>query len=157
MSNQPADVNLLASLIAQQDRVCHERHLVQTKIERLQFEVRHLRDHELALQNQIHDVRIRGSHITLPTSALPSPKNLDFIRAWTALQEAMTKSGPDFPLSRSQCVEIIRKTVPGIADATVRSHLHRLRKRGFIEKVGGAWRLAPRHEGNSKRGHGESL
>src|SRR5262245_24766331 len=38
-------------------------------------------------------------------------------------------------------VQVITRAVPGIRETTIRSHLHRLRKRGFVEKVSNDWRL----------------
>ena len=88
MSERLASVDLLAALLAQQERVRQERLGVKTKIERLHVEDRKLREHEYELQNQIHDVQIRHAQFVLPTTAQPSPKNLDFLRAWVALQAA---------------------------------------------------------------------
>jgi hypothetical protein len=146
MNTNATSIDVLTSLIAQQEKTRLARHRIRRSIDRLEKKDSKLRDHEFALQNQIHEHRIRQSSIQLPTSAAPSPKNLDFLRAWSALHSELKKLEPGAALSQNACRLAIRRAVIGIADATVRSQLHRLKSRGFIEKIGGGWRLVSTDE-----------
>jgi len=52
-----------------------------------------------------------------------------------ALREAIANSYDPCGLPHHKVVQVITRAIPGIQEATIRSHLHRLRKRGFVEKV----------------------
>lgn len=134
-------IGLIEALTAQQERIRGERDLLKKKIEQLARQERELVQQESEIQNRIHDVRARQLTIGLPTTASPSPKNFDFLRAWVALSDVLSAADAGTPVGRRVCTETIRRAVPGIPDNTIRSHLHRLKKRGFIEAVGSGWRL----------------
>jgi len=135
---------LLATLILSQETVAREQLRVQARIAKLRDTDRALRLRYVELENAIHDVRIRARGMILPTSARPSPKNLGFLRSWAALRQAIAGCDDPSGLPHYKVARVISQAVPGIRDATIRSHLHRLRKRGLLEKVGSSWRLTAR-------------
>lgn len=150
---QAPHIDLLASLVEQQERTRLARSSIRRAIEKLQKQDAKLRDHEIGLQNQIHEQRIYRADVPLPTNAAPSPKNLDFLRSWSALHSELTKSGRCNRLSQNSCREVIRRVVHGIPDSTIRSHLHRLKAKGLIENIGGSWQLASESEHDVTAGH----
>ena len=132
---------MLAALVQKQLVVAQQRAQVRTRIAKLHETDHVLRSRYIALENAIHEARIRARGMALPTSARPSPKNLGFLRSWMALREAIANSYDPCGLPHHMVVQVITRSVPGIREATIRSHLHRLRKRGFVEKVSNSWRL----------------
>ncbi len=132
---------MLAALVQKQMAVAQQRAQVRMRIAKL-YETDHvLRSRYIALENAIHAASIHTRGMALPTSARPSPKNLDFLRSWMAIRESIANSGDPCGLPHHKVVQVITRAVPGIREATIRSHLHRLRKRGFVEKVSNSWRL----------------
>jgi hypothetical protein len=135
---------MLESLVREQEIVSQERERVKNRIAKLQGTDSILRSRYISLENAIHEARVRGGNTTLPTSARPSAKNLGFLRSWMALRQAIATADDSCGLSHQVATRVITQAVPGIRDATIRCHLHRLRKRGFVEKVGNHWRLTPK-------------
>lgn len=135
------NVDLLASLVAQQEKTRLERIQVRRLIDDKQKLASRLRDREIILQNQIHEQRILQNSVPLPTTAPPSSKNIPFLRAWSALQAQLAHLEVGQTLRHGACTAIVRSAVFGIPDSTIRSQLHRLKKRGLIEKIGSDWRL----------------
>jgi hypothetical protein len=132
---------MLSALVHKQMVVAQQRAQLRTRIAKLHETDHVLRSRYIALENAIHEARIGIRGAVLPTSARPSPKNLGFLRSWMALREAIANSYDPCGLPHHKVVQVISRAVPGIREATIRSHLHRLRKRGFVEKVSNNWRL----------------
>ncbi len=142
MQDQPNVTLQTVAVAAELERVRAQKAKIADRISNAQLRLNKLKNLEISLQNQLHELQIRNDQVELPTTASISNKNIDYLRAWAALRAALITSNPSSLLAHHQCVRVLRTAVPGIGEATIRSHLHRLKKRGFIEKIGGGWRLA---------------
>lgn len=132
---------LLAALLERRAVIERKRALVRARIARLNENDRALRTQYVELENAIHEAHIHAGSIALPTSAAPSPRNLGFLRSWAALLQAINHCRDPSGLPNYEAVAVIRRAVPGIRDATIRSHLHRLKTRGYLRKEGHNWKL----------------
>lgn len=68
-------------------------------------------------------------------------KNFDVMRIWTAIQNAFTSQFAREGLANNQLYEAMRVAVPNIPESTMRSHLHRLKGKRALTKIGAYWFL----------------
>jgi hypothetical protein len=60
---------------------------------------------------------------------------------WRFLSLQRNEFGPSI-LTHDQIGLLLRRAVPGMPDATIRSHLFSLKRRGALQKSGNRWRLS---------------
>jgi hypothetical protein len=68
-------------------------------------------------------------------------KNADVVRVWGAIQDAFAGPFAREGIASNQLYKAMRTAIPGIPDSTMRSHLHRLKKRRFLSHIGSRWFL----------------
>ena len=139
-------LSALEVLLKKRDQLFGKLELLQARAERTNVELRSVRRLLTDLENELHSVRISTLPIAHPTIAAPSRRNLDVYRAWVAVVEKISNSTDSKGLTRSQVAQSIRSSVPDVTDATVRSHLHRFKKRGLLAQNGNYWKLGPNSE-----------
>lgn len=136
--NNDAITHLLAKL-AQASR---ERERLRNSIERLKQKDHNLRVMQLALQNQINEIKIEKALVPPASKSAPSVRSADQMRAWAALYEALQKQDSGQAIHQSECTEIIERAIPNCPKSTIRSYFRRFRLNGLIQKAGSGWKLA---------------
>ena len=140
MPRNATDIHdLLSALLLRAQSLAATERLTELKVSKLQERLRSIQRQRIEIDNQIRDTRIRHISLPLPTNAPPTLKNMDFLRAWSAVRESLAASDDGLP--QHQVAKVIELATPGIAGSTIRSQLHRLKQRGLIEKIGSAWHL----------------
>lgn len=147
MISSPND--LLHQLLEQRARVEAESNGMAANISVLQEKRASALLRLVDLDNRIQHLRICTGLVPLPGRTTVSKRNLGFLAAYAALHDAI-KNIAGGGLSHHLVVDVIKRGAPGIPDATVRSHLYRLKKRGLIQKQGSHWYIVS--EANRSRG-----
>ena len=143
MSYENPTLAALEALLKKRDQLFGKLELLQARAERTNEKIRSVRRSLVDLENELHSVRISHHPIAQPTIAAPSRRNLDVYRAWAAVVEKISFSDDPRGLTRSQVAQTIQSSIPGVTAATVRSHLHRFKKRALLVQNGNYWQLGP--------------
>jgi hypothetical protein len=134
-------LSVLTGLIQQRARELSALARDTEKCRSLEERIRNRRHRLLEIENQIRDAKIKSDDIPLPGRGIPNARSMDVLRVWSALYEALVANPEPEGLLHHKACNAIRRAVPGIADSTIRSHLHRLKGKGYIAKDAGRWQL----------------
>jgi hypothetical protein len=140
-TQQTIALSVLTGLLEQQSRELSDLKRDEAKFRLLQDRIRKRRQPLALIENQIRDAKIKSNNIPLPVRGIPNARSMDVLRVWSALYETLIAHREPEGLLHYQVCDVIRRAVPDIADATVRSHLLRLKRQGYLAKNLGRWRL----------------
>jgi len=93
------------------------------------------------LQSVLNDARAHRHSGVLPGRDRVTLKNSDATRAWLGIQNAFTTQFADEGLVSQQLYKAMCSILPELSESTMRSHLHRLKKRNALIKIGSRWFL----------------
>ncbi len=93
------------------------------------------------LAQAVSDAKAQAHRDLLPDRRSLTLKNSDVMRVWTAIQNAFAGQFAREGLANNQLYEAMRAAVPNISESTMRSHLHRLKGKRFLTKIGAYWFL----------------
>lgn len=139
----------MESLIERRGKLKDQILALEERASRTRDEIRTARTTLIEIENAINEAQIAGHPVAHPTLGPPTSRNLPAIRAWSALVVAIHRDTDDKGLPGRNVRQLIQNAVPGIADATVRSHLHRFKKRGLLVQRGDRWFLGPQSQGRN--------
>jgi hypothetical protein len=137
----PLDNTQLDAILLRLNQVCSERTQLEARVKKLHDKIRNLRLTELQLQNERHALLIENSSLISPTSGLPSRNSMALLRAWAALHKALSDCRDASGLADFNVRAAIASSRPAMPDATVRSYLHRFKKKGLVSRRGSYWQL----------------
>jgi hypothetical protein len=113
----------------------------QGRVEREQQQIAKATEEYARLERAVRDARAHRNRALLPGKSKLNLKNSDVMRVWVAIQEAFGGPFARDGLASNQLYEAMRKAVPDIPDSTMRSHLHRFKKRRALSQIGFRWFL----------------
>lgn len=131
----------LSALRIQRARLAERQSLLQVKLGKLKHELNEVAQQIIEIENEISAARLRGGDIPSPLDGSPSKRTLPTMVAWAALHQAITFYDAEDGLPSDLAHRAIRIALPGTPDSTIRSYLHRFKKRGLLVQKNGRWRL----------------
>ena len=152
---QTAHARPSATIRSIEERMRENRENKQRRLHRVAREEREIaradEEYEL-LARALRDVRAHMTGALLPGSGSVNLKNADVMRVWLAIQGAFAAPFAHEGLVRHQLYSAMRVAMPGIPDSTMRSHLHRLKKKKALTQIGSHWFLEQK-ENQSRQDH----
>lgn len=155
MPTQTQSITALHALLDQRDRLSDAIGKLQERALRIRNEIRSRQMDLIAVENAIREVQVASNTIAHPSLGPPTSRNLGVIRAWTAVAAELDKETARNGLTVQAIQHIIIRSVPGISSSTVRSHLHRFKKRGLLRQHGSRILKGPEYAPSSTQSGGE--
>ena len=111
----------------------------EAKVAKLKRELHELAQQIIEIENEISSARLRGGQIPSLMPASPSRRSVGVLKAWASLHQAITtyEERDGLPMDLAHRAHAL----PGTPGSTIRSYLHRLKRRGFIAEANGRWTL----------------
>ena len=133
----------LVSLLEKQEHLRAEDRNLERKLRRFQQRRQELRDQEVRIQNEIHAIQIRDERLLSPLLGQPTERSMGMLRTWGVVHQALRSATDPNGMGGGHLRRLVQDSAPCIADATVRSQLHRLKRRGLLVQRGNYWQLGP--------------
>lgn len=116
---------------------------LQQKIEKINEKIKGLQAQKIEIRSEINDVKNLSYRLTTKIKPLDDrgvkKQNLNFNKAWTAIQHAMLDSGSD-GARFSEIEKYVHRDLPNLNPSTLRSYMHRLKKAKKLKKLSmGRW------------------
>lgn len=145
----------IIALQSKLDEVSRKRNSIERRIAALRAETDRLRVLEIEIGNEIHRAKQAVSNVLEGTGGPLNARSLATIRCWAAVHRALSTQQTKEGLSNAAIQKVILGACPGSPEATVRSYLHRFKKRGLIRRQGAYWRLTEDGHGGTPSEPGE--
>ena len=113
------------------------------------------------LEQAVRQAKAHGARARLPGGSKLNVKTADVLRVWIAIQGAFTGPFAIYGLASNELYKAMRAAIPGIPNSTMRSHLHRFKKKRTLVQIGFRWFLEEPVDGhrqpetNAQTSHGE--
>jgi hypothetical protein len=127
-----------------QSRMLENRRKAQRRRERVERErilIQRADEEHACLERTLRLVRAHADRALVPGGGNLTLKNRDVARVWIAIQDAFASPFANEGLASNQLYEAMRIAVPELAESTMRSHLHRFKKKRVLSQIGFRWFL----------------
>lgn len=134
----------LAALLQKREQLAFERTRYERRLEVLRTKISKLRVLETELDNEINRSRLRPSGGLEALDGSLNARSLATLRVWSSLHRVLSRCPTKDGCSTRDAHRAILEACPGAPDSTVRSYLHRFKKRGLVEQKANRWLLTER-------------
>lgn len=140
---KPETTPALPALIKRLADLSEQRKVLEQQIRRCQLKLLDIAQQHIETENQISTASLLEDGLALPTKSAPSKRNMSALRAWAALHALLRDPQFEAGLPLSGARDAIRRSAQGMPEATIRSHIFRLKKDGFILVKGNVLQPGP--------------
>ena len=137
-TNSAREIDAIRSRMLENRRKAQRR---RERVERERTLIERADEEHTQLERTLRFLLTHSKRTLVPGRGKLTLKNRDVARVWVAIQDAFTGPFAREGLASNQLYGAMRTAIPELPESTLRSHLHRFKKKRVLSQIGFRWFL----------------